>query len=343
MAGDRQGIVIRFLSEFVDFVTGKNRVKDELKDLDRGLDEMGDTSEQATSKATDGLSEVEDAARTATDATDDLGDSADQAKEKSGSFTDNFKGGLLAIAGVAGGVAGLVQTVLGKAVDFVTQQIMNQIKAADEMKRAITTAYQDAGAAGDKYLSKAQITANALAIINDDIKRSNAERDAAAIGVDASTYIRAQAGEYEALKVVIEATKRAQDKLNERPPSPADYEARAAQERLNNIEAQNKALQNLHDQGQANAEFTIQVTNDIKAAELDRIEKTKTADQERYEALAQHVQDLDGKTITIDAEFDSAEADKQLAAWRKRFTTGNGSRITIVADIVDRYGRRLDQ
>lgn len=339
---DRQGIVIKFLSEFSDFLRGKNRVKDELQDVEGSLDDVKTASDEQADATTDGFRKVEEAAKDATDATDDLGAAAERTESKGDTLTTSFKDGLLGVAGVAGGVAGVVSTVLGKAVDFVTDQIKNQINAAGEMKQAIVQAYQEAGAAGDTFLSKAQVTANALAIINDDIKRTNAQRDAAAIGVDASTYIRAQAGEYEALKVVIEATTRAQEELNERPPSPADWETRAQQQALNNIIAQNRTLLALHEQGRENAEFTIQVTKDIEAAELARIDKTAAADQARYEALAAaQKKAANPPPIVQKVEVDTARASRDLATWRRRFTTGDGARLTIVADVVDRNGKRI--
>lgn len=333
-------IKIDYTGDPREFLDATDKATDALDKTADALDDVADAGKTTGSSTADGLSDVADAADDAAGATDELGDATERSSAKGSSFADSFKSGLLGIAGVAGGVAGIVTTVLGKAVDFVTSQINDQITASAQLKQSLIDAYVKAGEAGDRYLDKALIVANANDIIADSAKRAKAEQEAAAIGIDTSTVIAAQAGDYEALKVVIEAAHRAED---DRLAAANDGSKSSTASKLQDVQAleriikRNEDLLEVHKEGQEAAQLAIQVSKDIEASELGRIDRTSSADQARWEALADNVAKLDGTKVEIQTTFsiDKDPVEKYLADLRARH-------IPIVADIVDRYGRRVD-
>jgi len=336
MAGDRQGIVIKFLSDFADFLTGKNRVQDGLKDVAGSVDDVADASDQQARASVDGLRDMAGAAGEAKDATDELGDSTERAGSKGTDLVDGLKGGLLGVAGVAGGVAGVVSSVFGKAVDFVKDKIAEQQEAARKLREDLISAYLDAAKAGDTYLAKAQIVAKSIEILNDEAKRTAAESNAAAIGVDANTYIRAQAGDYEALQVVIEAATRAEEE-RQSVMARNRQEAENRNVELRNVQSilqANKDLLAVHEEGQGLAGQAIQISKDLDAQESARIRRTSDADQARYEALEAAVAKANQLTVDIPVKFDinKKPVEDYIADLKRR-------KIPIVADVVDRYGR----
>lgn len=345
MASSRDGIVIKFLSDLQDFLTGKNRAKDELKDLERGIDGVKDASDAQATATEDGFRDVEQAAKDAgtaagdlADGVDDVGTATDGLKDKGSDALEGLKGGFLALAGVAGGVAGIVQQAFGAAVDFVKGKFEEQQKAAAELKESLVGAYRAAAEEGNRYLETAQLIANATDIINDPSRRKKAEADASTIGVDTNTYIRALAGDYEALQVVIEQTKRAEEERREAGASNTQERAESLAEknRIAAIQRQLDLLKQAHEEGQANAEQTIAVASELEAAELSRIQKTRDADQARYEAAAANLAALQETKVSVPVEFDvdKSKVERYIADLKAR-------KIPIVADVVDRYGKEL--
>lgn len=315
-------ITLAFGADVDEVVRGTDQISQSLDDTTRKLEDVGTAGEEAGQSTSDGL---------------------DRAAQSGSDASDIFDGAgtkLLGIAGIAGGVGGAVTSAIGGAVDFVKGKIDEQIKAAAELRQNLVGAYKDAASEGRAYLEFAQIIAASNEILFDPAKRAAAIKDAATIGVDANTYIAAQAGDYNALKVVIEAAHQAEDA---RRQAGSDGSKSSQADTLQDIQGikdvitKSEQLLGVHKENQAAAAQAAQISAQLSQEERAQIQQTADADQSRYEGVAANIAKLKGQKVQVPVEFDvnSSSLDSYLRDLRNRH-------IPIVADVVDhRYGRTV--
>lgn len=322
MAGNDR-ITLNFGANTSDVERGTDRIADGLEDVDRKLEDVGEAGEDAGRKTADGLDETARAGSGADSILGDVGDS------------------LLGIAGIAGGVGGAVSSAIGGAFDFVKGKIDDQIAAAAAVREALVSAYKDAATEGQAYLSQAAVIAAATDIYFDSGKIANATKEAQTIGVDVNTYVKAQAGDYEALKVVIEAAKQAEADRRAQGADSRSTAAAALQEvqAIERIVKENENLLGVHEDNQAAAQATLELTSQLGEEERERISKTAAADQARYEAAAENAATLGATKIEIPVTFDTPDASTVKRGLQREL---DGNPLTVRVRAVDQYGRTLD-
>ena len=190
---------------------------DALERMAEALDAVDRSGEQAVEGLESGFRDILDGAGEAGSALEDMseeGESASVSVRSIGStakqaFEGDFAGaanaavGLLRGFGPAGVVAGTAAAV---GIGFITSAAQEAQKATEEMTAKISSAYASAIADGRAFLTEAEILAIAHETLTDPAKRENARKDAEAIALDMQTYIRAQAGDEEALATVLANT-----------------------------------------------------------------------------------------------------------------------------------------
>lgn len=257
-----KGIGIVFNADADEVVDESKRVQGALGDIDDGLGDIGDAAQDAERKQTDAFDatskSAEDLAQTVSSDTaggfDELADKADGAL---GGIGDD----LLGIAGIAGGVGGAVSSLVGGAIEYVSELITTQQEQAAQLRDNLVGAYRDAIEAGREYIDDAQIVAATNEIIFDSTARKAAELAAAVIGVDVVTYIRAQAGSYTDLQEVIAATTAAEQTRGEVTENQSKAGQAAALQEAAAIDAirfQTERLQAAHEEGRAAAELAAE-------------------------------------------------------------------------------------
>ena len=169
----------------------------------------------------------------------------DEAKQNAAEVAASFDGSAESIAdGVQGlaatafsgfGPAGIAAGVTAAAgIGLVTQALTTAQEQADELKQRLADAYRSAAEEGRNDLDEAEIIAAANDIIFDKTLREEYQRDARAIGIDSTTFIRAMVGDREALTIAIRAG--------------AEAEAAARAETEGMVSLQGEALANYNHQ-----------------------------------------------------------------------------------------------
>ncbi|MCU1439996.1 MAG: hypothetical protein JWP85_993 [Rhodoglobus sp.] len=286
MAGNDR-IIINFGADTREVEVGGRKIEDVLSDTEKALEDLGATGEDSLEKVTKGQDDVADNAKEMGDGVAANGGKFEELADKADGSLGEIGEGLLGIAGIAGGVGGVVTTVVGGAVDFVTQKIEDQTAAAEELKTRFIDAYQTAAEEGRNYLDTAQIVAAASDIFFDPAKMDEYRTKAAAVGVDVQTYVLAQAGSYEDLAVVIEAAKQKEQERVDAIDSARGGEAYVAEvDGIRDIIAENETLIQTHKDGASAAENAQAIKDQLSQNERNQIKRTSEADQARYEALA---------------------------------------------------------
>lgn len=115
MASD--GILIRFKSAIDDFLAGKNRVKEELGDLEQSLDSVSDASSDQSQDTRRDLERVADSAGNTADATDEISDSLEQVGETARDAGRDATDSIDEVGGSAEDTAGKVGDIGSAAQD----------------------------------------------------------------------------------------------------------------------------------------------------------------------------------------------------------------------------------
>jgi hypothetical protein len=223
------GVTIRYDGEPDGALDAASQVEDSLGDLEGALDDLARTGADAGDDLTNSLEGAGEAAEESMDA---LGSGAEMSGREVRSV------GRIAKEALEGDLAGAVQAatpllmslgpvgvIAGAAaavgIGAITAGLSGAGAAAEEMVQKITDAYKRAAEEGRAFLSESEIQAIALETIFDTEKREEARAEAERIGIDMQTYIRAQAGDQEALNLVLERTnaliRERQEELQFRP------------------------------------------------------------------------------------------------------------------------------
>lgn len=339
-----KGIGIIFNADADEVVDESKRVQKALGGVDDELDNVGTSAQASEKKQTDALD------RTARSA-EDLGDTV--GKDTAGGFEDlagkaeGALGGigddLMGLAGLAGGVGGAVSTLVGGSIDFVTGLIKDQQDAAAKLKADLIDAYKSAADAGLSYLDTAGVIQKAIDLQADPSKMDEFRKAAELIGIDVNTYLLAQAGSYEDLQIVIEATKAAEETRGQVTGDRTKAgQAAALQEAhaLDVVIGKNEALLATHEEGKDLLNRTAELRDAVGQRERDQIQRTRDADQARYDALAeQHQKASELPPVTLRTDVQVPDVDSIFDGLQRKLA---GKTLTVKAGVVDRTGQRID-
>lgn len=227
---------------------GGDRVERAFRDMTKAAQDTGREAGRSFSKASQALDDVERQAKRTERAVDDIGDAKGFGKMKDaaqevtqevgqnlgeavssvrgnladlGQVGQDTLGGLAATiagtgpAGIAGAAA-LAATAVG--LGAMTAELENQQREADELRDRLMAAYRDASDAGRSYLDIAQVIANQQDLINNPARADEYAKimeTQKKTGLDMSTILKANAGDLDALRIVMgsvsDANKRATD------------------------------------------------------------------------------------------------------------------------------------
>lgn len=362
MAG--KGISINFLADVRRFLRGTDDVTAALDDVADSLDDAARDGDDATEKLERSFrdltstveQETRDAGRElgrnmkrgADDASDALqqvkDDGLSNAKEVAASFdgsaqsiAEGFQGAAAEAFtgfGPAGAAAGLLAAAgLGIALQAITEQQ----EAAEELKANLTDAYKSASAEGKKYIDQAAIDAAVLEILFDESKRAAAIADAEKIGVDTTTYVRALAGDADALKYSIEQAEAAHQNMIDEIDSARGGEAYSPQvQAIKTVQDELGVVEEIHNQNREAQDLYTQAVEEGKREEREQIRATREAEEERWTRLAERYAEFDGKKVTIDTELKQPSIDTMLGGLQRRL---NARRLEV--PLVGRYGREI--
>jgi hypothetical protein len=195
-----------------DIKKGAKDAETAVEKLERGFKDMADTAKKESKAAGRDLDRnIKDGTDGAREGLKDFKDeSASTARESAASFdgsADSIVGSFQEIAanafagfGPLGAAAGLAAAI-GIGVGFTQMQA-----DADATKERVTEAFEDMLESGKAYASEQFINDSLKDIVTDSGKLSDAQKDAASLGLDLSLVLRAQAGDASALNSVITAS-----------------------------------------------------------------------------------------------------------------------------------------
>ncbi|WP_251439142.1 hypothetical protein [Microbacterium sp. USTB-Y] len=213
-----------------------DRVERSFRDMTKAAQDTGREAGRSFSKAAQALDDVERQAKRTERAVDDIGEAKGFGKMKDaaqevtqevgqnlgeavssvrgnladlGQVGQDTLGGLAAtIAGTGpAGIAGAAVIAAGAVgLGVMTAELENQQREADELRDRLQAAYRDASDAGRAYLDIAQIIANQQDLINNPARAAEYAKildTQKATGLDMSTILKANAGDLDAIAVVM--------------------------------------------------------------------------------------------------------------------------------------------
>lgn len=321
---------------------GMQRLEDAAEDVGQEFDKAGDKLERT-------FSEMVDDAKAAERAVGDVGDNggksfrklgdkgsevADELRANLGETFSSFRGDLedlpqiaqdtlggLAGSGALGGIAGLAATAAGAAgLGLITAEMQRQTEEAEKLRERLSGAYSEAAEEGRNYISTAQIVAEAHDLAfnadrADEWKRL--QEDAHTLALDTSTLVAANAGEASAQAEVQERINALLEDENSYYTTMKDGvvllkdEVGAVRDRWTTVIDETK------NQQQRVRELD-EITKNLHESERQQIQRTRDADQARYQGLAE----LYGKPLRVTVEADTSSADRAFNALQARAARG---------------------
>jgi hypothetical protein len=317
----------------------------------RGGDAVSRNFERGTSNARESLRELK------TEGIQNVAETLSSTDGSLQSFADGVQGtlggvvaGLSAISPTAAAVAG------GAALSFglVTNELVRQQEEAKKLRERFSDLYKTAQEEGRTFLSEAQIQAEVLDILWNPERVNeyhDAQKAAKDTGVELGTVLRGVAGDQQAAADVIAVSSVRIDELKQKSAqftgavqgsmSPILKDYLRQQTSLEGIRDRYEGVIKVQEENTRKAQEAQDLLDRMHADEREQIKQSQQADTDRYTALAAHIQGASRQKVTVPVALDTKPADDALARWRNRFTTGNGVRVTIRADLVDRNGRRI--
>lgn len=319
-------------------------------DSRRGGDDLARNIDRGTTHARESLRELKG------EALQNVAETLSSTDGSLQSFADGVQGtmggvvaGLSAINPAAAAVAG------GAALGFglVTAELVRQEEATKKLRERYSGLYKEALEDSRTFLSEAQVQAEVMDLMWNPERAgeyTRAQEDAKTLGLDLIDVLKAQAGDQKALNDVLAVSNTLYAESAEK--AAARWTAQGGNVQAG-IQAEAKSLEGLRDRyqqisdvqqdNQQKAEESHNILDRLRKEERDQIKLVRAADQDRYEALAAAQQKAaNPPPIVQQLELDTDRLERDFARWRRRFTTGSGAKLTIVADVVDRYGRRVD-
>jgi len=254
---------------------------------------------------------------------------ADAAQSTLGGLVGGLKG-IPAIAAVAAGAAGL---------GLVTSTIIGQIDDAKELKDALTDAYKAAAEEGRNYLDEAAIISAASDIMFDTGKREAAAAAAAKIGVDTNTYIRALAGDADALEFSLDQARTASGDLVRDIDSARGGESwTPAVQAIDTVVDRLQGLSDMHDDNSKAATQYQDLVAEQSTAQREQIARVRSVEQERFEAMGRSYDTAAARPpLIVKTTLRAPDIEAARRTWQGNFEK---MPVQVRAEFVDRFGRR---
>jgi hypothetical protein len=326
--------------------SGVKGADSEVDKLDKTFNDMAREAQRAGKKTGDNIEKgVKHGTKDAGRAVDNFKDEAKQNfSETASSFDGSMEsavdgvqgtlGGLATALGPAGAIgAGVAAAALGTAMTFATQWS----EQAEEAKQALIDMYAEAAEAGRDFVDAEQVNAEARRIFLDTGLMQKYRDEAEKIGVDIQTYVRAQAGDYDALEFSIQQARDTEEKRraefnasgSDAPFSPLVESIKQTRSGLEGLAGQHKTNQKaVQDYQEFQAESSKR--------ERDQINRTRATDQARWEAAARaanKVPSHKNTSVNVRVNVDDSALDRSLAVTRQvnvRLNAVNSLRNQIV-------------
>lgn len=300
------GLTLDIAANTRDFIRGTDDVESALEKVSDSLDDAGEDGEKAAEKLERSFSDAQrEISRTSkkigkgigddvTDGTDTASEGMETLQQRAegaaARTAASFDGSVKSIGdgfqrlsskafagfGPAGAAAGVIAAA---GLGLVTAEITKQQEMAAELAERFKSAYKAASEDGRDFLNEQQILAAYMDILWDDAKREDARAKSAEIGVTMTQYIRAQAGDVEALNAVVAAgTAAEQKRVDELRNANGEITTRVAlgDIELNNLEKITQENQKLLDISNTNQQIAAIATADSRE-HLELIQKQNKA------------------------------------------------------------------
>lgn len=193
-------IIINFGAETREVEVAGRKMSDVLKDTQDALEDVGEAGEDAGKQSTDALDDTAKAGEGVKDSLSAVGAAGSKAlKGDVGGAAEEVATTLADIATAAiPGVGAALGVLATEGIQAITAGLQESEKQAQALKDQLSDAYQTAVEGGRRALDEAQIQSAAYDIIFSD-QRDAYLKNAQAIGVDFTTYVRALVGDENAL------------------------------------------------------------------------------------------------------------------------------------------------
>jgi hypothetical protein len=214
--------------------------------------------------------------------------------------------------GMAAGIAGAA------GIGLVTAELVKQQEAIAAMKQRYSDMYQAAAEEGLNYISVAQVIANTNDLMFNTDRAGewkSVQEDAIKIGIDANTLALARNGHEESLLTVIQATADAREKLKTTSEEAGITAIRMSvdeQNQLRQIQQEYLSIQEIQNQNQENLKNANEINAGLHEAERAQIQRTRDADQARYEAMAANAR----KGVSIPVRVETGDAYRTIEQLR---------------------------
>lgn len=346
-SGVKKGI-IEPLEDAADILEdlGRNGGKD-IEQIERAARDAQDKTDDVKKAFSDLQKEIRETGKKArTDfakpMTDDLREVGGEAKSNAAEMLSSFDGSFDSIAdaaqGTLGGLVGSLGGVGGAAIaaagaaglGLVFAELQKQEEAAKRLKEYLADAYRAAAEEGRKYIDQATIIAQVNDIqFNPDraAEYEEALRDAKQTGVDLGTVLAARAGDQEALNDVIGVTRERYSQVRGEIESTEVTSKITSQsvvsqlgreaESLDTVASRYEGIRAEVDKNQQKAEQASQIMASLSAKEREQIQRTRDADQARYEAAASRY-GVPLPTAVVPVKVDTAAADSAMREFTRR-------------------------
>jgi len=317
-------IIINFGAETREVEVAGRKMSDVLKDTEDALDDVGASGEDAGRQASDALDDTAKASDGVKNSLSEVGGAATKfVKGDLGGAVEDVASTVTIMAGsLIPGVGAALGVLAAEGIGAITSGLQEAQKQADELKTRLTSAYQSAVDEGRALLDENQIIAASNEIIFDPTQRKQYQEDAAAIGVDATTLIRAMSGDEAALNEVL-----AQGvQLRDDQKAKTEGMVGANGEVISSYDSQLTKLNDVVGKLEAQKATTDEIKQGVALAQQIRGQDYELM-QKQNKLLAETP-----KTITTKLEVDTSALD---AVERQQRT------IVFRADLRDPYGSRI--
>lgn len=287
--------------------------------------------------------------RSAKDVEDQLDEVTGEAKQNAAEMFSSFDGSFESIAdaaqGTLGGLVGNLKGIPAVAVaaagaaglGFVTNALIEQQELGEELKQGLSDAYKSAAEEGRSFIDQAAVDAAVLELLFDSGRRTAAIDEAARLGVNSNSYIRALSGDAAALQdVLVGAKSRYEDLAEAAREGGSPIDVRAAQD-VQTLIGRLEGIQTQHEENQRAAEQYQDIVAETNQAERDQIDRTRSAEQERWEALGRRADEAAARgPVVIKTELSAPDAETV-----RRTTQGTFDRrpLKVRAEFVTRDGK----
>lgn len=289
--------------------------------------EMGDNQRavQATERAANALGDVQSEAEDTGGKVSELGDITRDVLE--GDFGSAAQSAISALEGI-GLIAGPIGLAAVAGLTVVTSEITRQQEEADRLRERMASMYRDAIAAGRDYIDEAQIVAEVTDLAFNPDRASEYKKaieDAGRIGVDTSTWLRAIAGDQDAINAALEVGNQKRDEALRLSKEAGSSESilgdnlSGTSAAIDSTLGQLRERQRLIEENKAAAEQVKEVEKQIgdEAASAER--RAKAALEERGRALTEFFNKASKPpSVTVPVRADTGSFEAAMEALRRR-------------------------